>query len=160
MSQTRQLEVLRQKRREGKFPSVKVSGEDYEFLGVQFGGASPTVSLAAPTGETKSRTVAEWKRLGAEFSARSRSLPRSYVTSQASPTRHYSVLTRDGNVSIVEAWDATQARQQHEAIHGNQNGKKIMTIDLVAGPKAYVPKPSGILQREIDAWIRDHGGNR
>lgn len=79
MSQTRQLEVLRQKRREGKFPSVKVSGEDYEFIGVQFGGASPTVSLAAPSGETKTRSVADWKRIGAEFSARSRSLPRSYV---------------------------------------------------------------------------------
>jgi hypothetical protein len=98
MSQTRQLETLRKKRYEGKFPTVRVGQEDYEFLMVVFGGSSPLVSLASPRGEVKAHSVAEWKRLGAEFSARSRSLPASYVappTSFAAPTKSNAELARD-----------------------------------------------------------------
>ena len=109
MTQTRALETLRARRQEGKFPVVKVGPDNYEFVGVAFGGSSPTVSLVSPSGEIRGRTVAEWKKLGAEFKARSRSLPRSY---------------------------------------------------LPPDPRASDPKPGHVLKREVDDWLRQHGGGR
>lgn len=152
MSQTSQLEALQRRRREGKFPVVRVGGEDREFIGVAFGGSSPSVSLADPSGRVESRTVADWRRMGAEFSARSRSLPRSYVAA-ASTTREYAVLTESGAVRSYRAEDASAARRRHESELGGRRGERVLTVDLVTHPSDLQRKPSGLLKREIDAYL-------
>lgn len=154
MSQQSQLEALRRRRSEGKFPIVQVGDEDREFIAVQFGGPSPTVSLADPSGRVEARSVADWKRMGAKFSARSRSLPRSYVASpQASRSREYAVLTEGGVYRAYRAEDATSARRQHEAAHGSRPGERALSIDLVTSPSDLQRRPSSVLQREIEAYL-------
>lgn len=76
-TQQRVLEVLRQRVASGELPVVSVGGVDYEFVGVGFGGASPSVLMRGPDGEKVSRTAAAWTKLGAVFKARSRNLLRA-----------------------------------------------------------------------------------
>lgn len=102
MSQTRQLETLQARRRAGKFPVVRVGDEDYEFVAAFFGGTSPMVNLASPDGEVKSRSVADWKRLGADFVARSRSLPHSYVAPAHPPKKTDAELAKEVRAHLSE----------------------------------------------------------
>jgi hypothetical protein len=158
MSQQRQLETLQRKRREGKFPVVRVGDEDREFVAVFFGGSSPTVSLADASGRVEARSVADWKRLGAEFSARSRSLARSYVAATpASPGREYAVRTEGGTYRAYRASDAAAAQRQHEAARGTGPGERVLSVDLVTHPSDLQRKPSGVLQREIEAYLSRTG---
>ena len=77
MTQTRQLETLRDRKQRGERPVVQVGDQDYEFAAVYFGGSSPSVSLIDPDGNTRNQTAAAWTKAGATFRGRSRDLAKT-----------------------------------------------------------------------------------
>ena len=66
-SQQYRFERLIEKRAQGKRAIVKVNGVPWEFVGVQWGGTSPSVCLRDPAGDTLCMTAARWKAAGAKI---------------------------------------------------------------------------------------------